>query len=247
MNLILALLGILVLASDPLAASAGRAQAAAPSRSAPTEAAALTEGAIRAERTAPIGRGAAPHPSPRWSWPLSPIPAVVGAFDPPERKWLPGHRGVDLAASPGQPVLSPADGVVTFSGRVVHRGVITVTARTGERISFEPVVDQLARGRPVRRGEEIARRDPDLPHEPCGSCLHWGVRRGERYLHPLAYVRRLAPSVLLPPPRPASRPGPQAPTHPPDAAAPAAPSLRPPTSDRPTSRRTAPSGGSPAS
>jgi hypothetical protein len=235
MNLLVALLGALLLTSWPLTTAGGTAQAAAPSRAASTVAA---------------------HPSPRWSWPLSPVPAVVGAFDPPERKWLPGHRGVDLAASPGQPVLSPADGVVTFSGRVVHRGVITVTARSGERISFEPVVDQLPRGRPVLAGQEIARRDPDLSHEPCGSCLHWGVRKGERYLHPLAFVRRLAPSVLLPPPRAGSAPGPQAlgvlpapeaPGRPPNAEVAAGPSLRPPTSDRPTWRRTAPSGGSPAS
>ena len=225
MNLLLALLGVLLLAWDPPAAAGGMAQALAPYRSASAVAA---------------------HPSPRWSWPLSPVPAVVGAFDPPERKWLPGHRGVDLAASPGQPVLSPADGVVTFSGRVVHRGVITVTARSGERISFEPVVDQLPRGRTVRAGEEIAHRDPELSHEPCGSCLHWGVRKGERYLHPLAFVRRLAPSVLLPP-RPGPPPEPQAQGGPPTAAAAAVPSLRPPTADRPTSRRTAPSGGSPAS
>ena len=34
----------------------------------------------------------------------------------------------------------------------------------------------------------------------CGPapCVHWGVRRGEEYLNPLAFVMDLRPSVLLP-------------------------------------------------
>jgi hypothetical protein len=34
-------------------------------------------------------------------------------------------------------------------------------------------------------------------------CVHWGVRRGEDYVNPLAFVMDLRPSVLLPPLDPA--------------------------------------------
>ncbi|MGX9901778.1 hypothetical protein ACW0JT_21495 [Arthrobacter sp. SA17] len=43
------------------------------------------------------------EPRGNWSWPLSPEPAVLRGFDPPDKPWLSGHRGVDLkAAGPAQ-------------------------------------------------------------------------------------------------------------------------------------------------
>ncbi|MCL2534203.1 MAG: hypothetical protein FWE39_08555, partial [Nocardiaceae bacterium] len=35
---------------------------------------------------------------PSFDWPLRPRPRVVRAFEKPAQNWLPGHRGVDLAA-----------------------------------------------------------------------------------------------------------------------------------------------------
>src|SRR5690606_15665957 len=54
--------------------------------------------------------------SPSFDWPLTPRPRVVRPFDPPTSPYGPGHRGVDLAAAPGQPVLAAAE------GRIVHAG-----------------------------------------------------------------------------------------------------------------------------
>jgi len=59
---------------------------------------------------------AAVAPAARFRWPLDGIPAVVRGFDPPPRPWLPGHRGVDLAAVPGAAVRSAGAGVVRFAG-----------------------------------------------------------------------------------------------------------------------------------
>lgn len=137
---------------------------------------------------------------PRWQWPLSPAPEVVEPFRAPAKKWLSGHRGVDLAASAGQEVRSPATGTVSFSGTVVGRGVITITTPEGRRISFEPVAEQLPRGIRVTAGQRIALRDPNAVHEGCGGCLHWGVREGEDYVNPLLFVQDLEPSILLPVP-----------------------------------------------
>lgn len=154
----------------------------------------------------PAGSPATGTPAPlpanlAWGWPLPGRPRVVNAFDPPAKPWLAGHRGVDLEAGQGAPVLAPANGVVTFSGTVVDRDVLTMAVAGGLRLSFEPVVSTLKAGDSVERGQELGRvegithcRDP----AGAGSCLHWGVRRGDSYLDPLQFILDLRPSVLLP-------------------------------------------------
>ena len=52
----------------------------------------------------------------RLEWPLRPPPAVVRGFDAPSPNWNPGHRGVDLAGAPGQPVYAAGDATVVFAG-----------------------------------------------------------------------------------------------------------------------------------
>jgi murein DD-endopeptidase MepM/ murein hydrolase activator NlpD len=150
-------------------------------------------------------RGAPGPASPAggWSWPLYPRPPVLRGFDPPDRPWLSGHRGVDLrAAYDGAPVTSPAPGRVSFAGFVVDRPVITVDHGNGLRSSFEPVESALQPGDEVGDGSVLGRALPGH----CGGtpCVHWGVRRGDEYLNPLAFVMDLRPSILLPPANPGS-------------------------------------------
>ncbi len=133
-----------------------------------------------------------------WSWPLDPRPAVLRPFDPPPRPWLSGHRGVDLAAAPGGALLAaPAAATVSFVGVVVDRPVITIDHGNGLRSSFEPVESQLTTGASVPEGGGLGKVLPGH----CGPvpCIHWGVRRGDEYLNPLAFVMDLRPSILLPP------------------------------------------------
>lgn len=137
-----------------------------------------------------------------WGWPLAGKPRVVHAFDPPAKPWLSGHRGVDLAAPRGSPVLAPTSGVVTFAGVVANRPVLTITADNGLRLSFEPVVAGVKVGDSVIRGQELGvvmgPTHCDGAPAPADSCLHWGVRRGETYLDPLQFIFDQRPSVLLP-------------------------------------------------
>jgi murein DD-endopeptidase MepM/ murein hydrolase activator NlpD len=133
-----------------------------------------------------------------WTWPLEPIPAVSRGFEAPPQPWSPGHRGVDLSADVGQVVTSPADGVVTFAGWVVDRGVLTVRHPGGLRSSFEPVAALLPVGAPVQGGEPVATVTDDRGHCAPATCLHWGVRRGEVYIDPLSLVGAAPPPVLLP-------------------------------------------------
>lgn len=164
--------------------------------SVPTRVSVPTQVSISPVRGSP---GTGPVPAPAWSWPLSPRPAVLRAFDPPARPWLSGHRGVDLEASQvGAPLVSPAAGTVSFVGIVVDRPVITIDHGNGLRSSFEPVASFLTAGSAVGKGDVLGH--VEAGHcGPAPPCLHWGVRRGEDYVNPLAFVMDLRPSVLLQP------------------------------------------------
>jgi len=140
---------------------------------------------------------AARSPAGTWGWPLDPEPAVVAPFRAPPTPWSAGHRGVDLAAAVGQPVLSAGGGRVTFAGPVAGRGVVVVTHSGGVRTSYEPVGNRLAVGSAVARGDRIGVVTPTPGHCAPATCLHWGVRIGIRYVDPLDLVGR-GPPVLLP-------------------------------------------------
>lgn len=152
----------------------------------------------------PAGSTAPPSGQGRWSWPLSPKPHVLRTFDPPDKPWLSGHRGVDLGAAhdagpvtAAPAVASPADGVVSFAGIVVDRPVLTIDHGGGLRSSFEPVDTGLKPGDHVTKGQVIGNLAAAPAH--CqGTCLHWGVRRGDDYVNPLAFILDLRPSILLP-------------------------------------------------
>ncbi|WP_342022175.1 M23 family metallopeptidase [Arthrobacter citreus] len=147
------------------------------------------------------GTASAGSYEPEWSWPLSPEPVVLRTFEAPPQRWLAGHRGVDLAAAPGTPVLSPAAGTVSFTGWVVNRPVLTVDLGDGLLASFEPVLAEKSTGDAVAEGEVLGRLagpETAVPGHCAASCLHWGVRLNRDYVNPLNYVTDRRPSVLLP-------------------------------------------------
>lgn len=150
--------------------------------------------AFSAAPSSPADRGAdssvAPGPAPaaavpaEVAWPLTPRPEVVHRFAPPPRRWMPGHRGVDLAGRAGQPVLAVAAGRISFAGRVAGRGVVVVD-HGPTRTTYEPVHAEVDVGAAVSAGARLGLLAPAGGH--CGAvpCLHLGWRRGEEYLDPL--------------------------------------------------------------
>lgn len=134
------------------------------------------------------------------SWPVKgragrPRPLVVRGWHPPPKPWAAGHRGVDLAAPRGSPVRAVAAGRVSFAGRVAGRGVVSVelagTGRPPLRTTYEPVRPSVREGRRVRAGQRVGTVEGSA--HCSGGCLHWGVRRGGRYVDPLS----LLPDGLL--------------------------------------------------
>ncbi|HEY8822361.1 MAG TPA: M23 family metallopeptidase [Dermatophilaceae bacterium] len=132
-----------------------------------------------------------------FDWPLSPRPAVLRPFDRPADQWSPGHRGVDLLAAAGQPVLSAGDGIVSFSGVVAGRGVLTVQHSGGLRTTYEPVDERLASGTLVHRGTRIGVLSAGPGHCTPRGCLHWGAISGLDYRDPLSLLGFGRP-ILLP-------------------------------------------------
>ncbi|MEU0478167.1 M23 family metallopeptidase [Streptosporangium sp. NPDC006013] len=128
--------------------------------------------------------GEAPAPSPLWGWPLAGRPRVLRGFAPPAQPWLAGHRGTDLAASPGAEVRAAGAGTVGYAGPLADRGVVTVLHSGGLRTTYLPVQPSVGRGRAVATGEVIGVLQ-DVPGHCPTACLHWGLLRDRAYLDPL--------------------------------------------------------------
>src|ERR1700758_4055979 len=85
----------------------------------------------------------------RFDWPLRPPPAVVRGFDAPSPDWNPGHRGVDLPGSPGQPVYAAGAATVVFAGVLAGRPVVSLAHPGGVRTRYEPVRAVVRAGQAV--------------------------------------------------------------------------------------------------
>ncbi|TCO40135.1 peptidase M23-like protein [Kribbella antiqua] len=128
-----------------------------------------------------------PQPSTETVWPLEPRPRVVHGFELPAKPWLPGHRGVDLAGSPGQPVRAATAGTITYAGQLAGRGVVVVTTGA-RRTTYEPIVPAVAVGAAVTPGTVIGRLSAAGSHCAPATCLHWGLLQGKQYLNPLTLL-----------------------------------------------------------
>src|SRR5690606_7686938 len=90
-----------------------------------------------------------------WSWPLDPRPRVLTPCVAPASTWGAGHRGIDRAATQGQPVLAVAAGVVTHVGVIAGRGTVSVSHASGLRSTYEPVLGGVTTSTRVAEGQAI--------------------------------------------------------------------------------------------
>jgi murein DD-endopeptidase MepM/ murein hydrolase activator NlpD len=124
-----------------------------------------------------------------WVLPLAGQPTVTRGFEAPTHPYAAGHRGVDLAASAGAPVVAAGDGTVAFAGMIAGRPVVSIDHANGLRTTYEPVQASVGAGQAVARGSPIGTLVTGHAGCPTSACLHWGLRRGETYLDPLALLR----------------------------------------------------------
>ena len=142
---------------------------------------------------APVATAQPRPPSPA-GWPLAGRPVVIRSFDAPDHDYGPGHRGVDLAARAGEPVLAAAAGTVAFAGSVGGRGVVSID-HDDMRTTYEPVSPQVTTGQRVGLGQPIGRVSGG--GHCSGRCLHWGLRQGVSYLDPLLLLGRAGGPLRL--------------------------------------------------
>ncbi|VBA37179.1 hypothetical protein LAUMK191_01781 [Mycobacterium attenuatum] len=139
----------------------------------------------------------------RLQWPLRPRPAVLRDYDAPAPNWRPGHRGVDLAATPGQPVYAAGDATVVFAGLLAGRPVVSLAHPGGLHTSYEPVRATVRAGQLVTAQTVVGTVVPGHAGCPTQACLHWGAMFGPAsradYVDPLGLVKstpiRLKPLV----------------------------------------------------
>ncbi|KAB8176380.1 peptidoglycan DD-metalloendopeptidase family protein [Microbispora catharanthi] len=125
-----------------------------------------------------------------WRWPLAGPAHPIRRFDPPPQRWLAGHRGVDLAAQPGEKVMAAGPGVVGLAERVAGRGVVTISHPDGLRTTYLPVRAVVRPGDVVAAGQVIGVVEEDAVAHCAAPCLHWGLLRGRLYLDPLLLFGR---------------------------------------------------------
>ena len=123
----------------------------------------------------------------RWRWPLTPLPPVVRPFRAPVSVYGPGHRGLDLGAREGSPVLAVEAGRVTHAGSVAGRGTVTVQHADGMRSTYEPLAASVRAGDVVAVGDELGRIALGSVAPHCGGrvCLHLGALEKGTHIDPL--------------------------------------------------------------
>ena len=127
-------------------------------------------------------------------------------FDAPAPDWQRGHRGVDLAGSPGQTVYAAGAGTVVYAGVLAGRPVVSISHSGGLRTSYEPVESVVRAGQVVDAGAPLGLLLPGHPGCPAAACLHWGAMWGPAshadYVDPLGLLAdtpiRLKPLGLTP-------------------------------------------------
>lgn len=128
----------------------------------------------------------------RFDWPLRPRAAITRYFDAPRERWNRGHRGVDMAGTPGQRVVAAGAGIVVYAGSLAGRPLISIEHAGGLRTSYEPVTPLVKPGQRVSEGSVIGTLLTGHPGCPAAACLHWGALRGPAsaadYLDPLGLL-----------------------------------------------------------
>ena len=140
-----------------------------------------------------------PRTSGPTSW-VTPVPAmeIIEAFDPPDKPWLKGHRGIDVLALEGEPLRAPTGGTIRFAGTVAGMATISILTESDHVFTFQPAATLLKKGESFAAGEQIGTVGSGGHCQR--SCLHigaWPAASDRRYVDPGKFFGQ-EQSALLP-------------------------------------------------
>jgi murein DD-endopeptidase MepM/ murein hydrolase activator NlpD len=118
---------------------------------------------------------------------------VIRRFQKPAEDWLPGHRGIDIAAPAGTTVVAAAAGVVTWAGVIAGVPSISITHSDGLKTTYQPVIAEVSIGQQVTTGAVIGILQAG---HATTDCLHFGLLRGTTYLDPLLWLVAATPGPI---------------------------------------------------
>ncbi|SDS43243.1 Peptidase family M23 [Brevibacterium siliguriense] len=131
---------------------------------------------------------------------VTPVPAmeIIEAFDPPDKPWLKGHRGIDVFAVEGEPLRAPTGGTIRFAGTVAGMATVSILTETDHVLTFQPAATSLEKGESFAVGEQIGTVGSGSHCQR--SCLHigaWPSESDKRYVDPGKFFGQ-EQSALLP-------------------------------------------------
>jgi murein DD-endopeptidase MepM/ murein hydrolase activator NlpD len=121
-----------------------------------------------------------------WPWPV--VGPVIRGYDPPDSPYGSGHRGIDIGAAYGTPVVAPAAGTVSFSGKVGGYLFLTIQHGGGVSSSYSWVSALLVKKSDVvGAGQVVALTGQGHPGSDV-THLHFAVKLDGVYVNPLDYL-----------------------------------------------------------
>lgn len=117
-------------------------------------------------------------------------------FHPVVKRVLP-HQGVDYVAAMGTPVWACADGRVTFVGQKGPNGNLVIVHHNNGYQSFYAHLSRFAGG--IKVGKRVSQREVlgyvGSTGRSTGPHLHFGLKRGGRFLNPLQVLNTPGPPL----------------------------------------------------
>ena len=139
-----------------------------------------------------------------WTWPAGGEVLSPFVFDRAHPYAGGQHRGIDIAAAPGETILAPAAGSVSFAGTVPGGGpTLTILTPGGYAVTLLHLGSlAVARGAAVAEGQSVGAAGS-------GGSVYLGVRLAsdpQGYVDPLGFLPpRAIPAAPSPDPAPAPR------------------------------------------
>ena len=111
-------------------------------------------------------------------------PRIEREFEKPAKRWLSGHRGIDITAQAGTVIVAPQAGIIRFAGKVTEKDVVSMRHSNGVISTFEPATTTAA----VAQQNEYAGPNGyllDMVRRELVRCANWASARWTRSRRPL--------------------------------------------------------------